>query len=132
MNGLRVTTGNEVSVVDLSGQDYLYKRIAAQINKCSHIEIVRPRRLKHPIVMVVDEEGLLKDNEYNLVGSVLYQTDLHGSPIAGDVIFMREEYGPDGMDLFGLTEHDISCVTDMANHIISSYKLAGFPTGGTQ
>ncbi len=39
------------------------------------------------VCMLVDEEGLSKGIDINIVGSYLYRTDLHGNPIAGNVVF---------------------------------------------
>ena len=39
------------------------------------------------VCMLVDEEGLSKGIDINMVGSYLYRTDLHGNPIAGNVVF---------------------------------------------
>ena len=67
-------------------------------NGCDMLERVKPNRLysvfhcqsrpsrKHPgesVCMLVDEEGLLKENSVNVVGSWLYETDLHRNPIVG-------------------------------------------------
>ncbi|MCC2242575.1 DUF3846 domain-containing protein [Roseburia sp. CLA-AA-H204] len=70
-------------------------------NGCSTYEIVYPVRLytelgmsnnpdiepNKSVCMLVDEEGLSKGIDINIVGSYLYRTDLHGNPIAGNVVF---------------------------------------------
>lgn len=45
--------------------------------------------------MLVDEEGLLKPNKLNRIGSYLYKTDEHGCPIAGNILFVGETWGGD-------------------------------------
>lgn len=80
----------------------LYEMIGTDI-----VEIVRPQYLPDPYVMVVDEEGLLRDTPVmNPVGSLLYGTYEHGQPIVGNIVFMFEKFGSDGPDLFWMTEEE--------------------------
>ncbi len=67
-------------------------------NYCSIYEHVMPRRLytelhmkDEPtevpgqcVSMLVDEEGRLKENDLNLIGSYLYETDRHKNYIMGN------------------------------------------------
>lgn len=93
-------------------------------NGCTMLEMVRPRRLygnsvgelehtleilekgkSKAVGMLVDEEFLCRDNkpEINTVGSYLYETDQHGSPILGNVLFVGLAYGEDGgIDFTGI------------------------------
>lgn len=73
---------------------------------CEWIEFVRPRRLPAGFVMVVDEEGLLKENKFNCHGSYLYEYEKHGQPIVGDVMILKEVETDDGMNCVGLTEKE--------------------------
>ena len=72
---------------------------------CSYIETVYPRGLEAPHVMVVDEEGLLKEKPIiNYLASYLYQTHIHGNPICGNVLVMDIRNGIDGRELVGIGE----------------------------
>ena len=95
-------------------------------NGCTMLEMVRPRRLygnsvgelgctlevlekgkSKAVGMLVDEEFLCRDNkpEINMVGSYLYESDKHGSPILGNVLFVGLAYGEDGgVDFTGIEE----------------------------
>lgn len=64
------------------------------------IEIVRPRGLKRPYVMIVNEEFLLLKLPRNEIGCYLYQTYDHGHPICGNFLIMKEEDN----DLVGLAD----------------------------
>lgn len=75
-------------------------------------EIVRPRRIPGRCVMIVDEEGLLKDNELNPVGSWFYETDKHGEPIVGNIMILKEVMGDEGPELAGLDDKDVDAVFD--------------------
>lgn len=54
--------------------------------------------------MLVDEEGLLKENEPNLVGSYLYETDKHQHPIVGNIVFVGKKWINGGIDFCGIEE----------------------------
>ena len=69
---------------------------------CDWVEIVRPKNLPRGIVMIVDEEGLMKENFINVAGSHLYGTEEHGEVIVGDIMIVREVFGPEGPELAGL------------------------------
>lgn len=118
MKALKVTTADEITVVEV--EQPLYRSLNPVIG--GPLEIVRPRGLKRPFVMVVDEEGLLRDRDLNFVGSILYETHKHGSPIVGDIVLMREEPGPEGYDLFGLSEQDITALTSSCKCILAQRK----------
>ena len=71
------------------------------------IEVVHPVGLERPYVMIVDEEGLIKDDpKINPIASVLYGFLEHGQPIAGTVLILREEPGWDGYELNGMTDQE--------------------------
>lgn len=54
------------------------------------------------VSMLIDEEGLLKDNETNLIGSYLYGVDQHGQRIVGNVLFVTDVYEGDGISFTGI------------------------------
>ena len=76
------------------------------------IELVRPRGLARPFVMIVNDEGLLLDLPLNRLGSILYETQKHGSPIVGNVVIMKEGWTCDGMDILGLEPHEEEALMD--------------------
>lgn len=87
-------------------------------NGCELYEHVMPKRLytelnhaNRPtkkagqcVSMLIDEEGLLKENTPNLIGCYLYETDKHRIPIMGNVLFVGEEWTGDGVDFCGIEE----------------------------
>ena len=66
------------------------------------IELVRPHGLARPFVMIVNDEGLLLDLPLNRLGSILYETHNHGSPIVGNIVIMKEGMTSNGPDIIGL------------------------------
>jgi len=104
MKVLKVTTDNVVSTVELVEPHW--KSMGDEVG--GHFERVNPRLLEKPYCFLCNESGLLQELPINLVGSVMYGFLEHGQPIVGDIIFMREDFGPDGPDLFGLSDDDIS------------------------
>lgn len=87
-------------------------------NSCRIYEHVMPDRLytelhmfdrpsKIPgqcVSMLIDEEGRLKENMPNLIGSYLYRAEQHGCPIMGNILFVGEEWGSDGIDFCGIED----------------------------
>lgn len=73
-----------------------------------YIEIVRPRGLKRPYVMIVNEEFLLQGLPKNEIGCYLYQTHLHGAPILGNFLIMKEQ----GPELVGLEDAEVLMAMD--------------------
>lgn len=102
MKGLIITTDNIIRIKDFTAP--AYKSVGEAVG--GYIEIVHPKRLTSPYCMVVNEEGLLQHLPLNLHGSYLYCTDQHGSPIVGDVVILKEEYGDMGIDLAGLSDEE--------------------------
>ena len=67
-----------------------------------YIEIVRPFGSSGGhLVMVVNDEGLLRDLPANSIGSLLY-----GDMIAGTVVIMKEGFRDGEPDLIGLTDEE--------------------------
>ena len=85
MKTVKVTTDNKISIVDVDFDDF--RSIQQAIG--GHFETVRTQLMadyfKDPsVIMLVDEEGLVKGLPLNPVGSALYR-----GTIAGDLIFAR-------------------------------------------
>lgn len=99
MKAVVVTPKGEVYRVHLGKP--LYRSAGAILG--GHFEVVRPRNLKHPYCMLVNESGILEQLPINPVGSYLYGTHDHGHPIVGKIIIIKEER----FDLAGLTEHEL-------------------------
>lgn len=95
MKTVKITTGNEISIVDVDFANY--KSIQNEIG-CDLFEIVKTRKMwdyfGKPVVMLVDEEGLCKYLPVNFMGSHFYRSFQHGSPIVGDIVFGMQ-CGPD-------------------------------------
>lgn len=73
-------------------------------------ELVRPMGLKPPYLMVVNEDGLRLDLPMNRLGSILYGTRLHGHPIVGDIVFLKDGYFGGERDAVGMTEYEARCL----------------------
>ena len=113
MRGVVVTTNNELYVKEFAPP--LYQSIGEVVG--GWIEIVRPRGLKHRLVMVVNEEGLLRNLPLNVFGSILYGFHIHGNPIVGDIVIMKEDYTVDGLDFVELTDSDIQEIKVLAKNV---------------
>lgn len=83
------------------------------------MEVVHPRNLKHPYIMVVDEEGLIKSKQLNLIGTKLYNyKNINAGPIVGDVILTKIIYTDEGPDLGLLDDEDVSNVLSNLKHLL--------------
>lgn len=114
MKGIVITTKYEMRVQEFL--EPVHKSIGEAVD--GWIEIVHPVRLGRPYCMVVNEEGLLRNLPMNVLGSFLYRTDIHGSPIVGDIVLLKEGINSDGeYDLLGLTEQDIEYLCNMVSTV---------------
>lgn len=120
MRIIKIDTHLELTVHEFpSGSIAEQNRVLRELigNKCRIYQHVMPRRLYTDlrmkngsevpgecVSMLVDEEGLLKENEPNLIGSFLYETDRHGHPIMGNILFVGEEWAGDGIDFCGIED----------------------------
>ncbi len=102
MKTVKVTTDNIVSVIDVDFDDF--RDIQRAIG--GHFEMVHTQLMTDyfhdpSVIMLVDEEGLIKELPLNPVGSALYR-----GIIAGDLIFAQVKgediVAPD--DVAGLKE----------------------------
>jgi len=118
MKGIVVGTDNRLTVQDFEAP--LYRTVGKAVD--GWIEIVRPGGLKKPYVMVVNEEGLIKGLPANLTGCLLYGTPTHGSPIVGNIVIMKEGWTDEGMDLLGLTDEEITVITQ---ELVALFERAG-------
>lgn len=84
---VKVSTNNKVTVVDIPWTIDGYEN--AVDARC--VEFVSTKIMydffKMPVVMIVDESGLINDRPFNKMASELYGYLVHGNYIAGDVIF---------------------------------------------
>lgn len=85
---------------------------------CDIIDIVQPQALKSDYCMVVDDEGLLADAPcFNLFASLIYGMPIHGQPIVGDVVLMKNRRDYDGVSTVWLDEQEAS---ELAASVICS------------
>lgn len=84
------------------------------------IELVRPKGIPG-YLMLVDENGLLKEPPMNLAGSLFYGTQFHGSPIVGDIVIAKDtrEKVPQG-----LTDQQIAFLFVEANRLAQQFGKA--------
>ena len=85
---VKVTTDNKISMIDVDFSNF--RSIQQAIG--GHFETVHTQLMadyfKVPsVIMLVDEERIIKKLPQNLVGSALYGTAKHGIPLVGDLIF---------------------------------------------
>lgn len=121
MNIIRIATNNEISIHPYPKcKNYSEENSALYqlIGDCDMIEHVMPKRLYSEVggsnkvsqiegscvSMLIDEEGLLKYKDINVVASYLYESDRHGSPIVGNVLIVGEKWERNGFSFCGISE----------------------------
>lgn len=87
---------------------------------CELYEVVRPKGLRKPFILLIDESGLLKEKpEVNFIASYLYGTHEHRRPICGTAIIMAI----DGPNIRSLSNDEAWAVAgEMNNLSIKAYK----------
>lgn len=85
---VKITTDNKISVVDIPwGLEGWYGAIGGG---CDIVETVKTQRMfdlfRMPVLMIVNEEGVVRGQEFNLAASLLYGMAEHGCVIAGNVL----------------------------------------------
>lgn len=119
MKLIKISTDLEMTVHDFptgshaQQNEFLQELIG---NNCRAYEHVMPKRLYtelhmqsrptnipgHCVSMLIDEEGRLKKNASNFIGSYLYESDRNGCPIMGNILFVGEEWSSDGIEFCGI------------------------------
>lgn len=98
---IKITTDRKISIIDLDMSNY--RKIQAQFGG-GLFELVKTQKMfdyfRMPVVMLVDEEGLLKSLPINLVGCYFYDSFKHGNPIVGDILLCLRV----GCDLEGFSQ----------------------------
>ena len=134
---IKINTNLEITIMDFPNADWLqqHKAFCSIIgNDCGLYQIIAPKNLyeyfpvtnqatadQHAVVMLVDEEGLLKPNpQFNAFASWLYDTKAHGHPIAGNVLIVAEEFINDDYELAGLDEEEAKMLVSIMKKIIGN------------
>lgn len=99
MKGLVIGTDGKISVRDFA--EPLHRSLGEAVG--GYIEVVHPLGLSSPFLMIVNEEGQLKDLPLNIVASYLY-----GQSIVGSAIIMKEGIVHGEPDVVGLSNANVS------------------------
>lgn len=121
MKAIKIDTAGNVSVAEFPAP--IYDGLGKLLNGTP--EHVRPKRLKRPYCMMVDDEFCRKGLPSNPAGCWLYQTDKHGSPIAGDIYLMKEIPCGPSYDVAGLDDNDIAILKEEIMAIPEPWKPRG-------
>ena len=107
MRMIKIDSGGHFERVDATFDD-LRKHFGG-----SPVEHVKPKRLIDPYCMLCDEEFLIKEDKPkpNIIGCFLYQTDIHGYPICGDIYIAKDALP----EIVGLDDRDIEIVEKILN-----------------
>ena len=101
---MQISTDGTIEIKEFNPLDDINDVIHAALD--SYYEIVRCRSLPFKYLMLVDDCGLLKSLPVNPVASELYGIQIHGCPICGPALIMREDFVDGEPDIVGMTEED--------------------------
>lgn len=137
MNIIRITTDNKITVHEFpegtfSEQNMELRELIGQ--ECELFEFVRPKRLYQElgasnqaghcqgsgVIMLVDKEGLYPDAKINPVGSYLYESDIHGAPIVGNILIIGEHMTEDGAEFSGISEEQFQLLYPKLEQLVES------------
>ena len=104
MYAVKLNTQLDVGIVvkkpEQSFLDFCYENIG-----CQYVETVHPRYLQDPYVLIIDEEGRLKEEPaVNFIASYLYGAHEHHEPIVGNALVMKLGMTNNGPDILPLDE----------------------------
>lgn len=135
MKIIRITTDNDIGILDFpegshSEQNKVLRGLIGPT--CELYEHVMPRRLytflkcsnrptKEPgscVNMLIDEEGLLKNLPPNLIGSWLYEADVHGHPIVGNILIAGEVWTKNGIDICGISDRQFETLYPRLENLV--------------
>lgn len=100
MKGIVITPAMQVTMCDL--QYPIGKTLRNIVG--GYIEHVSPPFLEKPYCMIINEGGLLEGLPLNPMGSCLYGTRLHGQPIVGTIVLVKDGYVNGERDIDGLDD----------------------------
>ncbi len=115
LSSVLLGTDNKVSRCNVDSLESLQKAVGG------YIEMLRPHKaideglLKSDIILIVDEEGILKNKEVNLIASALF-----GSILVGDVVITKEK----GTEVVNLKENELKAVEKLCGRI--NYHMGAF------
>lgn len=81
------------------------------------VEMVRPLGLPGHLILV-DENGYMKNWTTNVVGSMFYGTQFHGHPIVGDIVIVKEQGSKEPK---GLTDDEIQKIFSLAKAYAAAF-----------
>lgn len=117
MYAVKLNTQLDIEIVKKKPEqellDFCYQNIG-----CQYIETVHPRYLQETYILMIDEEGRLKDKPaVNFIASYLYGAHEHHEPIVGDVLVMKMGMTNEGPDIMLLDEAEARQVEESMRKI---------------
>lgn len=122
MFAVKISTLHGVKIVEMNPEQGFLKFCYENIG-CQYIETVYARYLHEPYVLIVDEEGRLKDTpEINHIASFLYGYQVHLEPIVGNVLVAKTGMTEEGPDILPLDKAEAEYVAELMEKIAVVYR----------
>lgn len=138
MRIIKISTDNMISVHKYPESNVRKTLFGLIGNYCSIVECVKPQRLYRDlgavaatsnvpgeaVALLVDEEGLLKENAINAVASFLYGTDKHSHPIVGNVLVIGVKWERGGVSFCGIEDSQFEMLYPRLKELTEKAKKA--------
>ena len=113
MKGIVITTENEMYVANFKDFFQIAEKMGWEIT-----EHVKPWGLGPDYCMLIDEEGRVEKEgkpktPLNNFGSLMYGMLVHGTPIVGDIVIMKDHR----RNIVGLDDDELDLMTKMISHV---------------
>ena len=113
MKGIVITADNDMYVANFRNFPQIAEKMGWDIT-----ERVKPWGLGPAYCMLIDEEGRVpKEGKpktpMNNFGSLMYGMLVHGCPIVGDIVIMKDQ----GPNIVGLDDDELDNMTRMISHV---------------
>lgn len=139
MKIIKITASNEISQIE-----YPTRNIREENDKINELignggdifELVKPRRLYtdfkaiphvsrvpgEAVALLVDEEGRFRQNMMNPTASILYETDVHGHPIMGNVLVVGMKWKDRGISICGINDKQFNLLYPRLEKLVHKLK----------
>lgn len=131
MKGIVVTASPKSKIIRVELPETPYEALSVLVGGTA--SVVHPMGLNRPFCFVCNDDFFSLGLSLNPVGSYFYGTQHHGHPIYGNIVFLKEERGPEGVyDLVGLTDQEReTMMLELREYFFEDWAPRRLPSGDT-
>lgn len=106
---VKIGCNNLIRIVEVDNTNDIFPE-CYKIIDCEWIEVIDNLSFGNDYIMLIDEEGKLKDSRRNMIATMLY-----GNPydyVAGNAVIVKNNYTPEGDECIYLTAQEACYVLE--------------------